>query len=308
MTDNRMWAFLVHLGWNMWEEATRVTKLNWDREAWNKLVAELQTNGCNTVILDLGEGIRYESHPELSIEGSLSRKETVALISDLKEKGFDIVPKLNFSACHNGWLGEYSRMVSTQTYYRVCEDLIDEVCTLFKPKYLHIGMDEEDMVRKHYDYVVIRQNELWWHDLYHLVDRTERNNVRPWVWSDYVSDHKDEYLSKMPKSVLQSMWYYLNDFANNDPAIPEATRNWTERRVRAFNWLADAGFDQVPAASNWDNHDNMKALARYCEKTLPAEKNLGYMQTVWYPCTEPNLGVYLDAAKALGETKAETEA
>lgn len=59
--------------------------------------------------------------------------------------GIKLIPKLNFSATHDAWLGEYERMVSTKTYYTVCQDIINEIYEVFEhPDYIHLGMDEED--------------------------------------------------------------------------------------------------------------------------------------------------------------------
>lgn len=93
----------------------------------------------------------------------------LAEINRLNKMGIDVIPKLNFSACHDEWLGIYSHMISTPTYYRVCKNLIDKVRRLFNTKYMHIGFDEEIYENQaKYDFVVIRQSNLWWHDLLFL--------------------------------------------------------------------------------------------------------------------------------------------
>ena len=55
-----------------------------------------------------------------------------AELERLKNMGFKLIPKLNFSSCHDIWMKEYSRMVSTEPYYQVCADLIKEVCEIFE--------------------------------------------------------------------------------------------------------------------------------------------------------------------------------
>ena len=66
-------------------------------------------------------------------------------IARLREMGLEPIPKMNFSTAHDIWLGEYSRMVSTKTYYRVCEDLIRDVAELFDhPRLMHIGFRSEE--------------------------------------------------------------------------------------------------------------------------------------------------------------------
>ena len=66
-----------------------------------------------------------------------------AEIQRLNSMGIEVIPKLNFSTTHNGWMGDYSHMVSSKPYYRMCEDVIRDVVEIFgHPRYFHIGLDE----------------------------------------------------------------------------------------------------------------------------------------------------------------------
>ena len=74
-------------------------------------------------------------------------------------------------------------------------------------------MDEENgEPQRHYEYAVVRQYDLWWHDL--LLHRRggAGGGSRAWVWSDYVWQHPEAFYAKMPKWVVQSNWYYLAEF------------------------------------------------------------------------------------------------
>ena len=82
-------------------------------------------------------------------------------------------------------------------------------------RFFHLGMDEETAGhQKHLNYVMVRQHDLWWHDLLFLAEQAEKSGARPWIWSDYVWHHPDQFYEKMPKSVLQSNWYYDSAFMN----------------------------------------------------------------------------------------------
>ena len=122
--------------------------------------------------------------------------------------GFEVIPKMNFSACHDSWLKEYGRMLSTEKYYSVCEDLIRDAAEIFDhPQFFHLGYDEETAGhQRNHLLSICRQGDLWWHDFLWFVKVTERAGCRPWIWSDYIWNHKDEFLNRMPKSVLQSNW------------------------------------------------------------------------------------------------------
>lgn len=277
-----IWAYLLHLGTNMWcdrETAedgrlhiTARPYLRCDDTLWASVLEQLAAAGANMVVIDLGEGIRYESHPELGVRGSWTPKRLRRELRRLRELGLEPIPKLNFSACHDAWLGEYARCLSTERYYRVCADLIAEVTALFdQPRFFHLGMDEEDLrTQRHYGYVVIRQHELWWHDLYYLVEQVERHNVRAWVWSDYVWTHPEEFYRKMPTTVLQSNWYYGMRFSR------------AMKYVKPYLELDAHGYDQIPTGSNWDDARNFPRTVRYCTRRLDPDRLKGFMQAPWF--------------------------
>ncbi len=288
MKEPFYWSILLHLGGNMWNEEgnTRDREhdpysqaspvLRFSRPLWRRYLNRLKDIGVNMILLDLGEGLRYETHPELAVEGSWTREEMLAELRVMREMGFEVVPKLNFSACHDIWMKEYSRMLSTSVYYRLCSDLIGEVCEIFRPKYFHLGMDEENaLLQRAYEISVIRQHDLWWHDLYFLVDCVEKADARAWIWSDYVWDHREAFLSKMPKSVVQSNWYYTRHF--RDGELNDRARTMLE----CFEALDKAGFDQVPTGSNCVCPENMELLTKYCAEKVSPEHLTGFMQTPW---------------------------
>ena len=46
-----------------------------DKEVWRKVTDFLPSCGINTLLIDMGEGVRLDSHPELAVEGSWSKQE-----------------------------------------------------------------------------------------------------------------------------------------------------------------------------------------------------------------------------------------
>ncbi|MBQ2821920.1 MAG: hypothetical protein IJF17_10110 [Thermoguttaceae bacterium] len=274
---NMIWANMLNLGHNMWGDTPRAytpcsDKLICQDDVWEKVTNRMAEAKLNMVLIDLGEGIQYQSHPELAIEGSWSIEKLRKELTRLRGMGLEPIPKLNFSACHDTWLGEYSRMVSTQKYYSVCEDLIKEVCEIFDhPRFFHLGYDEETAGHQAtYDYVVIRQGELWWHDFLFFVKTVDNQNVRPWIWSDFCWKHKEEFMKRMPKHVLQSNWYYGEGFEPDKSVY-----------VQTYLDLDKAGFDQVPTGSNWANDVNFGRTVEFCKKNISKEHLCGFLQTPW---------------------------
>jgi hypothetical protein len=287
-----IWGNLIHLSYNFWEEADvamppapeayrrRVINLRkarpflrFDDKLWSDLLARMAADGMNMVVLDLGDAVRYESHPEIAVRGAWSTKRLRRELDRMRRLGLEPIPKLNFSTGHDEWLGPYARCVSTDAYYAVCRDLIAEVAALFdRPKLFHLGMDEEDArSQRSYNYITIRQGDLWWHDFYLLQEQVERCGSRPWVWSDYIWAHRREFLRKMPRSVMQSNWYYGEPFRKSI------------RYVEAYLDLEAHGYDQIPTASNWSSDKNFANTVRFCRTHISPHHLKGFLQTPWLP-------------------------
>lgn len=280
----KMWAYLMHLSDNMWGDpgapmktSTYQPKLTVDDDVWKQTIDYLPSQGFNTVVIDIGDAIQYERHPEIAIEGAWSKERLKKELNRMRAMGLEPIPKLNFSAGHDAWLGVYSRMVSTPQYYQVCEDVILEVAELFDtPKYFHLGMDEEVAIHQSgLAMCVVRNGDLWWHDIYHLFNACEKAGVRPWVWSDYCWHHPETFLEKMPKSVLQSNWWY-NKIRKNDDGC------YREVQYDTYRILEAAGYDQVPTCSTCEGY-NLSALeTMQLGKEEIAPKHLfGYMTAPW---------------------------
>jgi len=284
-----MWGALLHMGTNMWSDipvdqwgsfkpeqlhlVCQSDHLRFDEQVWRTLTGRMQAAKMNLIVIDLGEALQYQSHPELAVAGSWTVERFRAELARLRGMGLEPIPKLNFSTAHDTWLKAYGRQVSTPAYYRVCSDLVREVCAIFdKPRFFHLGYDEETAAHQaKYSYAVVRQGELWWHDFLFFVNAVETQGVRPWIWSDYYWGHPEAFLKRMPKSVLQSNWYYGASF---DPA--------KQKYVQAYLDLDRADFDQVPTGSNWSNDVNFGGTVAFCRKNLSAEHLKGFLMAPWF--------------------------
>lgn len=274
-----IWGNLLHLSCNMWEDriAPEIPErgyrpyLRCDEPLWDELVERMGAAGLNLLVIDLGDGVRWESHPEIAVEGAWSTGKLRDKLAAARQAGLEVIPKLNFATTHDAWLGDYSRCVSTEPYYRVCAELIAEVCALFdQPRFFHLGMDEEGYAcQRYYEYVVIRQLELWWHDLEFLIDEVERGRSRAWVWSDDLWHHPEAFLERMPKSVVQSNWYYGTRFDREVTA------------AQAYVDLEQHGYQQIPTGSNWSNDENFGLTVKWCREHVAPERLLGFLTAPW---------------------------
>ena len=327
---SRLYGMLLHLGNNMWSNrpvgtpAFRPPKytppkefldkygeqyragaamkgyadyMRFDEPMWRWTTEKMRDMGMNMCMIDIGEGLVYPSHPELAAKGAWTVEKMRAELARLRAMGLEPVPKLNFSATHDAWLGEYERLVSTPKYYEVVADVIRDVCEIFdKPRFFHLGYDEEDADhQRDFIYCVVRNGELWWHDMLYTVSEVEKHGVRAWIWSDKIWHHREEFCRRVPKTVLQSNWYYLGDFnpPKTSPLYP---------MVHAYDWLEEGGYEQVPCVSScgyWrmQTYNNPKLTVEYCRdkaKVAPARLK-GLLMAPW-ACTKTVMRPFFDQA------------
>jgi len=294
-------ANLVHLSYNMWRDMSApadapperrdiyyVPQLRCDQGLWRECIECMSEAGMNMLVVDVGDGIEFRSRPEIAVDGAWSAETLKDELAFCRDRGVEPIPKLNFSACHDAWLGPYSRRLSTPEYYEVCADLIEETCEAFGgPRFFHLGMDEETYRhQQELQYAVIQQGELWWNDLNFLVARVEAAGGRAWVWSDVIwNGDVEAFGHNMPRSVLQSNWYYGKEFSGDDP----------HNYVTAFEWLEQMGFEQVPTGSTWSNDENYPRLVEHCTARIPESRLLGFMMADWRPMTQAWRQTHLDA-------------
>ena len=318
-SPDMIWAGLVHLSYNMWNHPTPLkykddnyqfktckeacgwalgirSNLTFDDNVWNAILKEMVSVGMNMIVIDLGDGIQYESHPEIAANNAWTTEKLKKELVRIRKMGLEPIPKLNFATAHDAWMKEYSRMVSSDIYYGVCKDLIEEVSILFnKPRFFHLGMDEETAAcQKGNDYVVIRQNDLWWSDLYFYIAEVEKNGMRPWVWSDYAWYKPEIFFKKMPKSVLQSNWYYWSNFD------VKTLEDKMKPRVQLYNELEAHGYDQIPTGTNWIIPENFELTVDYCKKVIDPSRLSGFMTAPWFPTLKPCLDKHIEAIGQVG--------
>jgi hypothetical protein len=306
-----IWANLLHLSYNFWRDRivpedadtlahlTAQPYLRCDRNLWNDITNRMSEIGMNMLVIDVGDAVQFSSHPEIAVEGAWTIPQLKDELSRLRDLGLEPIPKLNFSTAHDVWLKEYSRMVSTSAYYNVCRDLIAETAELFDaPRFFHLGMDEETSAHQaQYAYAVMRQHELWWHDLFILADAVEAAGARPWIWSDYIWHHEEEFLQKMPQKILQSNWYYGNRFKD----FPSG--DLQKIYVNSYNILDQHQYDQIPTGSNWNNDINFGDTVKYCIKNIAADRLLGFLMAPWARTQEAVRTNHIEALEQVRQAK-----
>ena len=288
---NKMWASLIHLGHNMWgrlgmEYTTLPTgditacqyhdKLYCDKEIWRKITDFMPSCGINTVLIDIGEGVKLDSHPELAIEGSWEKKDFIKELDRLRSIGLTPLPKFNFSCTHNGWMGEYAFKIGTYECEKMCVDVIKETIEMFgKPELFHLGLEEEVMEYQGcYPVRTVRSPEKLARDANMLFTACREEGLRPWMWVDPKSIEgyggKEAFQQVIPKDVLISNWWY----------------GWLIERfpgVHLYREIADWGYEQVPTSSTYENYKNEHHTLTYCKHYLENRGLKGYLTASWLP-------------------------
>ena len=342
MSEKMLKSVLLHLGMNMWDDymddpdgfarsdaelaahpnpvgpggKRPVRYRSYVRthgELWRKAVDHAAACGCNAVFVDLGEACAYPSHPELAVTGTWSVGKVRAELARMRTLGLEPLPKLNFSSCHDGWLKDYGRMLSTPEYYKVVSDVIRDVAEIFdRPRLFHIGYDEEMPAAAYNNFhMTIRQGDLWWHDVNYTIGCVEKQGARPVMWADAMWVGRAEYVRRMSREVLQSNWYYHNDFSERKRKWDsefEKKGGWGEGKngVPAFLELEKAGFDQLPCGSDWWGEEgSIEGLIRFCREQIAPERLKGFCLAPWGSCTpdtpeEKNIGRVMTSLSTYG--------
>ena len=321
MKRQKIWALLVHL--SMHFAYDYFESLPFDDDMWQWTLENAVQAGYNTIILDVGDGLQFASHPEIAAKGAWTREKMRAEVARCREMGLTLIPKLNFSAPHSNWLGKYRRMISTDVYYEVCQDLIKEVYELFDhPDYIHIGMDEEDEAhgRKNKEgYFMIRRGELYWHDLRFLLNCVKATGAKPWIWYDAFTNHHEEYVKRVEKNeVLLSPWYYhqlkpecfapiseykhdMTQYAGLDLRYIEDIPVLARFREKVLDW-AKEGNIFVP--TSWAARPgNTYALMEYFRNGAPDAQMAGLMVSLWFSTQWENKELFETAFREFKEAK-----
>jgi len=284
----KMWAILVRLGVNtnakpgdcrpyeMEDEFRYHEKLFCDKDVWRKVTEYFPTQAINTVVIDINEGVKFDSHPELAVPGSWDKQELKEELRRLRELGLTPIPKFDFSCANNAWMQEYSYQIGTEVYRQVCEDIIREIIDVFdKPEFFHLGMGGEDNSKQKYSPVrIVRSWKQKTEDACAMFKVCLDSGVRPWIWMNAKNleefGGEERFKANVPKEVLISNGCYMSVH----PADVDET---LAPNTAMFNKLDEWGYEQVPVGARKNWLPNVIQTLRYCKGYVSEERIQGYM-------------------------------
>lgn len=299
-TDKKIWACLLHVSVNMWDK--HAPELQLSESLWHDALKKMSEAGLTMVVMDIGDAVRYQSHPEIAVKNAWSTSKLKEELARIRELGMEPIPKLNFSHTHDSWLGEYHWKTGEKLsgkYYDVCRDLIGEIIQLYDtPRFFHLGKDEEFGSSFTTYYASDPQRHLYWSDMYFLLSEVVKGGARPWVWQDYARKHREDVARMMPKHVLQSNW-------SNGSDIEKPKTQWRRDEVQGYLNLEAEGYDQAPGGSNYypNTDDCFLNNVKFCTANIADQRLLGFIQSPWKHTTEDNRAHILKSIEMAGEAK-----
>lgn len=306
MKKDMIWGIMLFLSDHMWDDETTPPRgwylepsyreeMSTTVDVWDKCVQFMAECKHNLALIDVGDGMKFESHPEISAPNAWDKDFLRKKLNEMRALGIEPIPKLNFSTCHDTWMKSYRRMISTPAYYEFCSDVIREVCEVFDhPRFFHLGCDEEVAdLQGQYEMSIVRSANLWWHDFLYLCNVCEKNGTRPWIWSDYVWKNEELFLKNMPKDVVQSNWFYHDFIAYGDN---HPTRR---RAIECYELLDRHGFEQIPTGSTWARSNNLMQTVGHGKEKLSQDRLLGFLGAPWTYTNEENLYAIFNEAQKL---------
>lgn len=266
--------------------------LEFQTELWRKFLRPL---GFNKVVLQC-ERTDWKSQPGIKSPITMPLSKLVTLFDRYRAMSVEPIPLIQ-SFGHANWLfanGQnrdiafnekelYAvdpRKARTQG---VLKGLWNEVIQTLKPKTIHFGMDEVDMIGFPKDPPLV--TELWNRQIPFLGEIAKENHVRPMMWGDKgladgeavdatFGDSPAEAASRrttIPKGTLIGDWHYHAD-PNPEPFLAS---------LRLWKANGDA-----PVASIWYRPENVRGFSLAAIK-----EGAGTLQTTWagYESNEANM-------------------
>lgn len=304
----KLWGLMVYLSENQWMPEKDAVRF--DDSFWGYILEKSAEAGINTILLEVGDGVQYRSHPEISLKNAWSPERVKEEVRRCRELGIALIPKVNFSTGHSYWMKEYRRMTSSKPYYDFCRDIIRELYELFEsPEYIHLGYDEEvPLVVDRSEYVVYRKGELLIRDFQFLIDEVKKTGATPWAWHDPLWKHGEDYLKYIdPKeNVILSPWFYLGfrkeHYTPIAPFNPDGTENqWYKEGCRYLEEhpmfsnateyfyggkvleLMNLGFRYIPVPSVYCSDHNTADMLEFFKNGAPDRQIAGYLTAPWVP-------------------------
>lgn len=238
----------------------------------------------NTLILAINNGMKFDSHPEISKKNAFTKEQILELIRYAKERHLEVIPHIDLLG-HQEWLlaPAYPEFIlkggilrdspnmfltynpKNPKVYQIIFEILDEIIEVFKPQYIHIGHDEAFGIR------VFNEPESYQLFAQHINKINEflsKKGIKVIIWGDMLrKDHngseKNIYkaVDLISRDIIICNWYYKNnDFSS-------------------FDYFTNKGFSII--AATFKDERTIQKLSNYL-KNSRNNQLLGVVATTWY--------------------------
>lgn len=262
-------------------------------KTWDTMIEFLPSCYVDTVVIFVGDGLQYQSHPEIGLPGAWTPEKLKEKLSAIRQLGMTPVPMLDFGCARDAWLGEAAYTVGTREYRQLACDLIQELVELFDtPEYFHLGFGDESLEKqKNKQMCRARRGQAWATDVKELCDKVSACGSTPWLWADNYGADPELFCQAVPKTALLSSQLYFN-------LRKDAQGVFTTKDCRDALELYRLGYTLMPAACCTDTYaGNETKNAWLIRDDLPAAK--GFLEANVIPTEADNLYELMNAAYML---------
>ncbi len=251
--------------------------LNSDSAALNDRLVPLLARYKFNALLVMSDYLAWDSAPELHVSGSASKDEARHLAATARDYLLEPIPLLE-TLGHAQWLfanGQNRDLLQDSTVsnpfaydplnprvYEVLFPVLEELITLFNPRYLHVGHDE---VRSGHPFpaseagLALGFGQLFLQDTVKLHDFLAARGVKTMLWQDeLLSPEVRPLLEQFPKGLVVTSWNYVP--AGTYPDLTEVQK---------------AGVEVL--GTSWQDPNNITAYARFAHDAGAA----GMVQARW---------------------------
>ncbi len=197
--------------------------------------------GYNTLVVQVANGIRLDAAPELSRDGSWTKKDVAIFLESARNCGIDVIPELKLLTHQEKFFQSHfpDLMYNAVTYdprdervYSIVFDVLDEIISIMKPRAISIGHDEvvgwnkEHARRKLAPGESMLPADLYLADVLTVHEYIKKQNIDTWMWGDmlFAPDEVPQFhpsdlhgsptgygkslRDKIPKDIVICDWHY----------------------------------------------------------------------------------------------------
>ena len=258
-----------------------------------ELIDRARAARFNTLILQLGDSVVFDSNVVEPRQGAISKDELKELVAYARANGLEVIPQIMLLTHQHKFFKE-SRpelMYNNRTYdprqaevYEYVFEYLDEVIDTIEPTTIDVGHDEVAGSTPSIKKRLLRKGEqvlppeLFLQDVLTLHQYLTDRDIAMWIWGDMLISHEEfpsmhpadfngingynEIRQQLPRDLIVADWHY---YQTSGPFTSTAT-------------LAEEGFKVVGAT--WKNNRNIK---HFSEQVLTIEpRPLGMVATTWF--------------------------